>query len=125
MTPPAESAPAALQDQSKQAGKPGVSGTSQSGGIAGSAFFGLVAINESKGCNSFDAGMTFYANGTAAFSFNGGEWEEDLYSWTQQGDTVTLTISRGETWRLTANGATLSGTYDDGSCTGAMTLTRR
>lgn len=107
-------------------GKPGAGpGPSSQTGIAESAFYGLVTINPRKGCNSFDAGMFFHGDGTASFSFNGGAWENDRYNWAQQGDTVTLTIARGETWRLTVASNTLSGTYDDGTCTGTMTLTRR
>jgi hypothetical protein len=108
-------------------GKPGGGGPgpSSQAGLAESSYFGLVTINPRKGCNSFDAGMYFHGDGTASFSFNGGAWEDDRYNWAQQGDTVTLTIPRGETWRLTVASNTLSGTYDDGTCTGTMTLTRR
>jgi opacity protein-like surface antigen len=112
-------------------GKPGAGpapsgpGPSSQTGIAESSYFGLVTINPRKGCNSFDAGMFFHGDGTASFSFNGGAWEDDRYNWTQQGDTLTLTIPRGETWRLAVSANTLSGTYDDGTCTGTMTLTRR
>jgi hypothetical protein len=108
------------------AGKPGAGpGPSSQTGIAESTYYGLVTINPRKGCNSFDAGMFFHGDGTASFSFNGGAWEDDRYAWQQQGDTLTLTIARGETWRLTVAADTLSGTYDDGTCTGTMTLTRR
>lgn len=107
-------------------GKPGAGpAPSSQAGIAESTYYGLVTINPRKGCNSFDAGMNFHGDGTASFSFNGGAWEDDRYNWSQQGDTVTLTIARGETWRLTVASNTLSGTYDDGTCTGTMTLTRR
>jgi hypothetical protein len=107
-------------------GKPGAGpAPSNQAGIVESAYYGLVTINPRKGCNSFDAGMFFHGDGTASFSFNGGAWEDDRYNWQQQGDTVTLTIPRGETWRLTVANNTLSGTYDDGTCTGTMTLTRR
>jgi hypothetical protein len=113
----ASAGPAAAQ-------KPGAlgSGGGQGGAVAGAAYYGHVAINPTPGCNSFQAGMYFHPDGTASFSFNGGEWEADRYNWLQQGDTVTLTIPRGEIWRLSQRGNTLSGTYDDGSCTGTMTL---
>jgi hypothetical protein len=93
--------------------------------IAGTTWRGRVNITPSSGCNSFEAGMRYYANGTAQFSFNGGEWEADRYNWSQTNATVVMTIARGETWRLRINGATMSGTYDDGSCSGTLRLDRQ
>lgn len=93
--------------------------------IAGTTWAGYVTINPTSGCNSFNAGFIYYSDGTAQFSFNGGAWEDARYNWSQNGSTVIMTIARGETWRLTVNGSSMFGTYDDGNCTGSMTLNRQ
>jgi hypothetical protein len=93
--------------------------------LAGTTWAGYVTINPTSGCNSFNAGFIYYGDGTAQFSFNGGAWEEARYNWSQNGATVIMTIPRGETWRLTLNGSSMFGTYDDGTCTGSMTLNRQ
>jgi hypothetical protein len=93
--------------------------------VAGTTWAGYVTINPSSGCNSFNAGFIYYSDGTAQFSFNGGAWEDARYNWSQNGSTVIMTIPRGETWRLTMNGSSMFGTYDDGTCTGSMTLNRQ
>lgn len=92
--------------------------------IASTIWTGYVNINPTAGCNSFNAGMMYHPDGTAQFSFNGGAWEENRYNWTQLGADVTMTIPRGETWRLSVDGSTMTGTYDDGTCTGSLTLTQ-